>query len=62
MFRKNILELKCKYGYILVKYLWDQKSLNEYIKSNLERISKTFLDENSIFKAKHGIIIIIIYI
>ena len=51
---KNILELKGKYGYTLVKYLWDQKSLNEYITSNLERTSKTILDENSIFKAKHG--------
>ena len=38
--QKNILNLKGKYGYTLVKSLWEQKSLNEYITSNLEQTSK----------------------
>ena len=37
--QKNILNLKGKYGYTLVKSLWEQKSLNEYITSNLEQTS-----------------------
>ena len=54
-FEKNILELKGKYGYTLVKSLWDQKSLNEYITSNLEKTTKVISDdEKSIFKTKHG--------
>ena len=52
---KNILDLKGKYGYTLVKSLWEQKSLTEYITSNLEKTSKSISDdEPNIFKIKYG--------
>ena len=50
---KNILNLRGKYGYTLLKSLWEQKSLNEYVTSNLEKTTNTALDNDddlSIFK------------
>ena len=51
--QKNILKLKGKYGHTLIRSLWEQKSLDEYITSNLEKITINRLeldDEPSIFK------------
>ena len=50
--QKNILELKGKYGYTLVKSIWEQKSLEEYVTSNLERTPKNIVEDekNNIFK------------
>ena len=42
--QKNILYLKRKYGYTLVKSFWAQKSLDEYITSNLEKTTKNLGD------------------
>ena len=55
--QKNILNLKGKYGYTLVKSLWDQRSLDEYITSNLENTSKASDikdEEPSIFKNRYS--------
>ena len=51
--QKNILNLKGKYGYTLVKSLWEQKSLDEHVTSNLEKttnIKSETEEEPSIFK------------
>ena len=53
--QKNILNLKGKYGYTLVRSLWEQKSLSEYISSNLEQTTKIIEErdkEPNIFKTK----------
>ena len=42
--QKNILYLKRKYVYTLVKSFWAQKSLDEYITSNLEKTTKNLGD------------------
>ena len=42
--QKNILYLKRKYGYTLVKSISGQKSLDEYITSNLEKTTKNLGD------------------
>ena len=52
---KNILNLKGKYGFTIIKSLIGQKSLEEYIISNLDRTYKNEVDtedEQSIFKRK----------
>ena len=53
--RKNILNLKGKYGYTLIKSIWEQKSLGEHLTSNLEKTSKVITEndgEPNIFKTK----------
>ena len=53
--QKNILYLKGKYGYTLVKSVWEQKSLDEYITSNLEKTTKNLGDlddKENLFKKK----------
>ena len=53
--QKNILQLKGKYGYTLVKSVWEQKSLDEYITSNLEKTTKNIGDlddQDNLFKKK----------
>ena len=53
--QKNILYLKGKYGYTLVKSVWEQKSLDEYITSNLEKTTKNIGDlddKENLFKKK----------
>jgi hypothetical protein len=49
------LYLKGKYGYTLVKSVWEQKSLDEYITSNLEKTTKNIGDlddKENLFKKK----------
>ena len=55
---KNILNLKGKYGYTLIKSIWEQKSLNEHLTSYLEKTSKVIVDndeEPNIFKTKFSL-------
>ena len=55
--QKNILNLKGKYGYTLLKSVWDQKSLDEYTTSNLDKTIKninTFDDDDNLFKKKYS--------
>ena len=51
----NILNLKGKYGYTLVRSVWEQKSLDEYITSNVDKTIKIINDkddEPNFFKTK----------
>ena len=48
--QKNIFDFKGKYGYTLIKSLWEQKSLGEYITSNIDKTQKSVNDDENYFK------------
>ena len=54
--QNNILNLKGKYGYTFIKSALEQKSLDEYVSSNLDKTSKniTYLDDKeNLFTKKY---------